>query len=62
MFKTAVGCFVDLRDGRDVALKKAAAALDKLEATMDSDIATQADIDAAEIEYEKKGGRLRRAR
>jgi hypothetical protein len=43
-----------LRDERDVALKTAAAALATLEATMDSDTATQADINAAELEYEEK--------
>jgi len=52
--KTTVGRYVDFRGERDAALKTAAAALAKLEATIDSDIATQADIDAAEVEYEKK--------
>jgi hypothetical protein len=52
--KTAVDHYADLRDERDAALKTAAAALATLEATMDSDTATQADIDAAELEYEGK--------
>ena len=52
--KTAVDHYADFRDERDVALKTAAAALATLEATMDSDTATKADIDAAEVEYEEK--------
>jgi hypothetical protein len=52
--KAVVDRCVDLRDERDAALKIAAAALAALETTMDSDIANQADIDAAEREYEGK--------
>ena len=50
--KTAVDHYADFRDERDVALKTAAAALATLEATMDSDPATQADIDAAFAEQD----------
>jgi hypothetical protein len=53
--KTDVDRYADLRDERDAALKTAAVALAALEAAMNSDIATQADIDVAEREYE---GRL----
>src|ERR1017187_853952 len=49
---TAVDHYADFRDERDVALKTAAAALATLEATMDSDTATQADIDAAFAEQD----------
>jgi hypothetical protein len=52
--KTAVGRCVHLRDERDAALKTAAAALTQLEAMVDSDTATQVDIDAVEVEFEKK--------
>jgi hypothetical protein len=44
----------DFRDKRDAALKVAAAALTTLEATVESDTATQDDIDAVEVEYEDK--------
>jgi hypothetical protein len=50
--KAVVDHCVDLRDERDAALKTAAAALARLEATVDSDTATQADINATEVEYE----------
>jgi hypothetical protein len=53
-FKADVDRYADLRDERDAALKIAAAALALLETTMDSDIATQADIGSAELEYEGK--------
>jgi hypothetical protein len=52
--KTDVDRYADLRDERDAALKIAAVALAALEAMMDSDVATQADIGAAELEYEGK--------
>jgi hypothetical protein len=50
--ETAVGRCVDLRDKRDAALKTAAAALTRLEAMVASDTATQAEINATEVEYE----------
>src|SRR4051794_23182859 len=52
--ETAVGRCVDLRDKRDAALKTAAAALTRLEAMVDSDTATQAEINATEVEYEDR--------
>jgi hypothetical protein len=53
-FMAAVHRGVDLRDKRDAALKAAAAALATLEAIVDSDTATQAEINATEVEYEAK--------
>ena len=50
--KTALGRCVHLGDERDAALKTAAAALAELEATVDSDTATDAEVDAAEVEFE----------
>jgi len=52
--KTAVRRCVHFREERDAALKTAAAALAELEATIDLDTATQAEIDAVEIDFEKK--------
>jgi hypothetical protein len=53
-FRTACRRARDFGDKRDAALKVAAAALATLETTVESDTATQADIDAAEVEYEAK--------
>jgi soluble cytochrome b562 len=52
--KTALGRCVHLRNERDAALKTAAASLAQLEAMVDSDTATDAEVNAAEAEYEKK--------
>jgi hypothetical protein len=53
-FMAAVHRGVDLRDKRDAALKAAAAALATLEAMVDSDTATQAEINATGVEYGAK--------
>jgi hypothetical protein len=52
--KTAVRRCAAFRDERDAALKTAAAALAQLEAIVDSDTATEAEVEAAEDEYEEK--------
>jgi hypothetical protein len=52
--QTAVGRCVHLRNERDAALKAAAASLAQLEAMVDSDTVTDAEVDAAEVEFEKK--------
>jgi hypothetical protein len=52
--ETAVGRSVAFRDERDAALKAAAAALAELEAAVDSESATEVDVDAAEVEYEER--------
>ena len=57
-FSAAVHRGVDLRDKRDAAVKAAAAALATLESIVESGTANQADIDAAEVEYEAKVGVL----
>ena len=44
----------DFRGKRDAALKVAAAALATLETTVESDTASQDDINAVELEYEDK--------
>ena len=51
--KTALSRCVHFRDERDAALKTAAASLAQLETMVDSDTATDAEADAAEVEYEK---------
>jgi hypothetical protein len=51
-FRAEVRGVCDVRDKRDAALKVAAAALATLEATAESDTATKADLDAAEVLYE----------
>jgi hypothetical protein len=51
-FSAMIRGVCDIRDKRDAALKVAAAALATLEATAESDTATQADLDAAEVVYE----------
>jgi hypothetical protein len=51
--KTALGRCVQFRDERDAALKTAAASLAQLEAMVDSDTATDAEVNAAEVEYER---------
>ena len=50
--KTDVDRYAELREERDAALKTAAVALAALDAAIDSDVATQADVDAAQLEYE----------
>jgi hypothetical protein len=57
-FKTAVRRCVQLRDKRDAALKAAAASLSQLEAMVDSATVTDAEVDAAEVEFEQKVGAL----
>jgi hypothetical protein len=52
--KTALGRCTHFRDERDAALKTAAASLAQLEAMVDSDAATDAEVNAAEVEFEKK--------
>jgi hypothetical protein len=51
--KTAFSRCVHFRDERDAALKTAAASLARLEAMVGSETVTEAEVDAAEIEYEK---------
>jgi hypothetical protein len=51
--KTAFSRCAQSRGERDAALKTAAASLAQLEAMVDSDTATDAEVDAAEVEYEK---------
>jgi hypothetical protein len=51
--KTALSRCVHFRDQRDAALKTAAASLAQLEAMVDFDTATDAEVNAAEVEYEK---------
>jgi hypothetical protein len=52
--KTALGRCAHFRDERDAALKTAAASLAQLEAMVDSDAATDTEVNAAEVEFEKK--------
>jgi hypothetical protein len=51
--ETALSRCAHFRDERDAALKTAAVSLAQLEAMVDSDTATNAEIDAAETEFEK---------
>jgi len=51
-FRAMVRGVRDIRDKRDAALKVAAAALAALEITAESDTATQADLNTAEVVYE----------
>lgn len=51
--KTTLGRCTHFRDERDAALKAAAASLAQLEALVDSEAATDAEVDAAEVAFEK---------
>jgi hypothetical protein len=51
--KTALSRCVHFRDERDAALKTAAASLAQLEAMVGSETVTDAEVDAAEVAYEK---------